>query len=557
MRTLRRRQFLLAGLFWLLLHGASVRANVYATDIKLNGSLDAGIIVPGGSLTISYILNETATAGVSVRIYSGAEVIKTFTATNGLAGTFAGLNSFQWDGTTSNGVTVSPGVYTVSITAAAEGYSAWTSITDDSTNFSVFYPSGIAVNKNTNSPYYGRVFVGNCATGGNPTLPAGIFKYNADGSLADEGECVTNYPWSGGGYVNPSPWKMGVSGEDRLYVDDWTAGGVVVSFDQVLSTNCLPVLTPENYPYPTILLSGPCVLGAGLNTQILMADINVASADGLGVLRWYLTSDGEAATNDTGTVIIATGGGSDLNAAPYDTAVDTNGNIYVIQRIDESSQVPPINDTNSMRLLCFPPYQNGSPPETKSLWQVGSDDPRLENAYGVAVNPAATFVAVASRGVGPDSSSPAYGGLSIFLATNGALVTNINQDLKGSTNQQMVAVAWDNAGNLYAAEWTESVWRVYSPPGSNQATTVAVPVIQALNALLPPALSGPKCALAAPALSFSLLGQNNVTYLIEQSPDLINWIPIATNYSPNPDRAISVPLPPADTQDFYRAVVAP
>ncbi|MGP8236081.1 MAG: FlgD immunoglobulin-like domain containing protein, partial [Limisphaerales bacterium] len=538
--------------------GASVRANVYASDIKLNGSLNAGIIVPGGNLTLSYILNENATAGVSLRIYSGANVIRTFTAANGLPGTFAGLNSFRWDGTMSNGVTVSPGIYTVSITAASEGYSSWTAITDDSTNFSVFYPSAITVNRNTNSPYYGRVFVGNCGAGGDPPISVGILKYNADGSPADEGGFGTGgYPWTGGDYFNPSPWKMGVSGDDRLYVDDWTAGGVVLSFDQVLSTNYLPVLGLENYPYPTILLSGPCVLGAGLNTQILMADINVASAGGLGVLRWDLTSNGETATNDTGTQIIATGNGSDLNAAPFDMAEDANGNIYVIQRIDEYSPVSPINDLTSKRVLCFPPYQNGSPAEIQALWQVGGGDPSLENAYGVAVNPPATLVAVAARGEGDDSSSLEYGGLSIFLATNGTLVTNINQDLMGSTNQQMVAVAWDNVGNLYAADWTDSIWRVYSPPGGNQATTAAVPLVQALNALLPPALSSPSYTVVSSELSFSLLGQSNVTYVIEQSSNLLNWTPVATNYSPSPGRAISIPVPSSDDQDFYRAMASP
>ena len=44
----------------------TARANVYASDIKLNGSLTAGTIVPGGSLTISYILNDKATGGVWV-----------------------------------------------------------------------------------------------------------------------------------------------------------------------------------------------------------------------------------------------------------------------------------------------------------------------------------------------------------------------------------------------------------------------------------------------------------------------------------------------------------
>src|SRR5271156_2826765 len=77
---------------------ATARANVYATDIRLNGSLNAGVIVPGANLTISYILNDTATGGVWVRIYSGTNVIQTLASTNENAGTNAGLNSAIWHG---------------------------------------------------------------------------------------------------------------------------------------------------------------------------------------------------------------------------------------------------------------------------------------------------------------------------------------------------------------------------------------------------------------------------------------------------------------------------
>jgi hypothetical protein len=346
---------------------------------------------------------------------------------------------------------------------------------------------------------------------------------------------------------------MAVAADDRLYVDDWSGNGIVLSFDQVLSTNYLPVLRTDNYPYPGVLLSGPCMMGAGAETQIWMADINVASAGGLGVLGWYLGLNGTLATNDTGAVLVGLGGGSDLTAAPYDMAVDSNGDIYVIQRIDEYSGISPINDLSLMRVLCFPPHQSGSPPETKALWEVGSNNPALENAYGVAVDLPASFVAVAARGEGSDPVSREYGGLSIFRATNGVLVTNINQDLTGNTNQQMIDVAWDNVGNLYATEFTESVWRVYSPPGPNQATTAAVPIIQVFKALLPPTLSNP--AGAAGELAFTLLGQSNVTYVIQQSPDLVNWIPIATNYSPGPSRSLTLPM--AGNQDFYRAVAIP
>ena len=34
-----------------------------------------------------------------------------------------------------------------------------------------------------------------------------------------------------------SPWKMAVGGDDRLYVDDYSGQGVVVSFDPTIETN--------------------------------------------------------------------------------------------------------------------------------------------------------------------------------------------------------------------------------------------------------------------------------------------------------------------------------
>ena len=141
--------------------------------------------------------------------------------------------------------------------------------------------------------------------------------------------------------------------------------------------------------------------GAGTNTQVWMADVNPAFRGGLGVLRWYLTSDGEAATNDTGTVIVGLGEGSSLTYAPFDVALGPNGDIYVIQQVSVDGS-PQYQDTDAAhtRLLCFAPYLNGSPPETNAMWQVGSNDPTLENAYGVAVDPSGTFVAVAARGEG-------------------------------------------------------------------------------------------------------------------------------------------------------------
>jgi hypothetical protein len=528
----------------------SARANVYATDIQINGSLQAGVVVPGAPVTISYILNDTA-ANVWVRIYSGAQVVKTFSSDNGGAGTNAGFNAVVWNGTNDNGSAAAEGAYNVSITAASAGYETWTNITDDGTNFQVFYPISITVNKNTSSPYYGRVFVGNGEQGNG--FPNGLLKYNADGSAADEGEFDTSgYDWNGDLYGEPSPWKMDIGSDDRLYVDNWRYQGVVMSFDQVLSTNYLFVLRPDNYPYPAVSLSGLSLFGEGTNMQLFMADVNTTNDEpnpGLGILSWTLNSNGVAASNDIGTVEVTLTNRSDLTEAPYAVSVDLHGNIYAIQR--ETN-----NDSND-DVLRFPADPRGGPPETTAVWKIGGDDPALLENYGVAVDSSATYLAVACRGYGSDSTSFTNGGVSIFLASDGSAVTNITQDAEGYTNQEFFDVAWDKVGNLYTIYGEDSLslcgWRVYSPPGSNQATTVAVPFIQVYHAITPPQLSMPRACMGQ--LNFTLTGQRNVTYVIQQSPDLMNWTPVSTNASPTIANTISVT--PPDTQDFYRAVAVP
>ena len=538
-----RSKLFWVGLLLLCLTGGSVRANVYATDIRLNGSLNAGVIFPGSRLSISYILNDNATAGVSVLIWSGTNVVKSFAATNGEPGTLLGLNSFLWDGTNDDGSAAAGGIYTVSITAASAGYGTWTNITDDGTNFMAWAPRGVSVNRNTNSPYYGRVFVANATTdpsGSGPGAQVGIIKCTADGSQADEGG-FSNGGLSWGSAMYPydySPWKIAISADDEVYIDDYSESGVVYGFDQTISTNqILEVLGMYNYPtnldpYPQ--LSGVCVTGTGTNKEIWMPDYNPNGS--AGILRWEITSSGTVATNDTGVVIVPVTSASPLSNSPYDIAIDSTGIIYAIQFLLPTSEP-------GMVVMSYAPY--AGTPETNALWAIGSGDTNLLEAYGIAVDPTGTLLAVAIRG-GGGSSQLDTGFLNLYSATNGQLLRNL--DTTGG--DQYTDVAWDNVGNLYALDTSAQVWRVYSPPGLNQAKTVAAPFIQRLDALLPPALCDPSCG--AGGLSFTLVGQSNVTYVIQQSPDLVNWNSVATNYSPNPSRPISIPF--ADNQDFYRAL---
>ncbi len=182
-----------------------------------------------------------------------------------------------------------------------------------------------------------------------------------------------------------------------------------------------------------------------------------------GIVRWQLLADGTVSTNDTGTTIVPATNTSPLSMSSYDLAIDSNGFIYTIQQLATNDSVA--------ALMCFPPYEGFQ--ETNAVWSIGTGDPELMYEYGIAVNPSATLVAVAVRGDG-DPESGLTGMLNLYNARDGQFVTNLDQ----TGGDQYTDVAWDNVGNLYALDTFTNVWRVYSPPGTNQATTVSVPLFR-------------------------------------------------------------------------------
>ena len=538
----RRHCLSLVAALFLLLGVRHSKANVYATNIKIDGALTNGWVAPGFPAQISYILNEPASAGVQMEILAGSNVIRSFSATNGQPGTLAGSNAFSWDGTDSRGSNVAPALYSVQITAAASGYSDWTNINAGASNFYVFFPRGIDVNKNTNSLFYGRVFVSN------PNPPdVGIYKFNADGSPADEGAFGSGeWGWAGNFY---SPWKISIGFDDAVYIDDWAGQGTVPVFDQTIGTNLQIAVASDAYPTNTAVeLSGIYVTGHADNQELWATDFE-PGASSLGVFFWTMTNDivpfgGD--TNGLNLFYAISVTNSDLVNVPYDLAVASNRFIYVIQKV-----IAP--DPSVSAVLCFPPWTNGAPAETKALWAVGADDTNYVNAYGIDVSPDGLFVAVAVRGQGTDSESLTNGNLTILSAANGTLVRrfSMTNDFEGN-GSQFADVAWDRVGNLYALDAAASMCRVYSPPGPNQATTVGIEKIEVLSSLQAPQLS--EGTLTTNGFGLWLHGQPDVGYVVQLSTDLLSWTNVATNFDTAADRFITLPST-ADTQDFYRAVV--
>jgi hypothetical protein len=527
----------------------SARANVYATKVRLNGGTTNVALAPGGSVTIGYLLNEPATLGVTVAIKQGASTVRTISLAGGGPGTAPGTNTVSWDGRDNMGHMLGGGTYSVAVTPAASGYTNWTQISSDAnTNNQIWEPRGVAVNVNPSSPFYGRIYMANADAGPNSaTFPGdrvGVLKLQADSSAAEEG-------LYSGGFTRPS--KMEVGADDRVYVNDNYSDyqPTILSFDQTLSTNSeLQVLAAENYPNFQFY-DGPFISGTGTNMQIWMADTGSSFSEG--ILRWDITPDGTVAALDTGTNVVAAGSGTPIDHYPADVAVDRSNRIYTLQYA-VPHLVPPIATPN--RVFRFPAFTNVVETIADWIFSTNDDSDFFAGGYAVAVDPTATYVAASFEGSGGIGGDGTDGFVGVFDAATGTPITTLAP--KNTPKHQFFDVAWDNAGNLYALDQgdptgsDEGLLRIYSPPGTNQAATVAIPVIQMSGTTpIPPVLSEP--VYQGQFVHFTLYGEPNVTYVILASPNLLNWFPVATNTSVFANRDIVLPAPPGHT--YYRAVV--
>jgi hypothetical protein len=527
-------------------------ANVYATNIRLNGGLTNIVVTGGAGVAITYSLNESATLGLTISLNSGATTARTIALTYPGPGTLQGSNYIVWDGL-NNSSNLVGGTYSVSITAASSGFTNWTQTSSETNDlgYHVWAPRGIAVNRNTNSPYYGRVFVANANEGadtaGRLGDRLGIVKLNADGTYAAEGgQSDGGYDWSRGqpAFDGFSPWKLEVGPDDRLYANDFYDQGLIFSFDQLVSsTSIRAVLRSDNYwANSLVYYDGPFISGSPGNMQIWMADTGgPVSSSTAGVRRWNLTPSGIIATNDIGSMIVQPGATGGLDQVPNDMALDSSNHIYTIQDIRDQ-------EDPSWRVLRFPAYTNVA--EINAEWRIGSGDDSMAGAAGIAVDPTSTYIGVAFKGyVG--GSGYTNGSVRVFYATNGASVMTFQ------TNHDHYDVAWDNVGNLYAVDGAvinggAGRWRSYSPPGTNQATTVAVPTVQ-ITIPTPLVLTNPSYSNGQ--FRFTLTGDATATYVILSSTDFVNWSPVATNTSTLAVRQITNNV--SGSRTYFRARLGP
>ena len=485
----------------------SARANVYASNIKVNGVLTGLATVGQGSgATITYILNEPASSGVTIKILSGATLVRSITISGGIAGTTRGLNTIVWDGKNNGNANVAPGNYTVSVSASSSGYLVWTQILTN-TNAKVYWSSGIAVDTTTNSAYYGRVMVANGVTTALNVAPhpVGILKFNADGSEADEGQSAAGNPFVTDPYLSDSCRSLKYGTDDRVYYDDWTGSGRIIACDMIMSSNQV-VLDSANFFGTASGGNWADIDVTDLGTTNAMAWFADGGYPSVGVWCWPLTNNGVADPTFEGINVLASGGAAIPLRSGYGMMIDTAGDIF----LGEVRSNP--TDT-SVKLTCITNWQSASslPIVSENIgWQDGAEsDSVFRSVAAVAIDSRANpkYVSAAFSG--------SSGGLIIVNAADGTVVTNINQNLA----VYYIGTCFDNVGNVYAGNANAATpWEVFSPPGANQATTPAVATIQVTvpMAISNIAVSGGTATIkftgnpSDPASAFKLLSSGTV-----------------------------------------------
>ncbi|NQV42640.1 MAG: lamin tail domain-containing protein, partial [Candidatus Marinimicrobia bacterium] len=429
---MKRSNILIAALTLIFGLATTSYANIYATNLEVS----AEVITTGTTNTtveISFLLNEDSDSGVDVKIYSGTTLVRTIS----LATATKGSNSVTWDGTDDGAVTLSDGDYTFEVVAADDGHSEWTKISDPLKTV-MYSPKGVAVNRNLDSEYFGRVYISNgfAGTSGNSGAfynGKGIFMFDAVQDTVAFAQGVT---W---GSSSESPGKTSIGLDDKIYVTDYSSD-LLYGFDGDMTTP-LNVLEADNR-LTDQYISANWVHGSGADRAIYTADMHYAT--GRGIVKYELGLDNEMPAADTGIDVIQRPNNGYYQS---DVELDAAGNIYFTQFRGVSGQAYP--------LMKYPPYTGTLLTIDDTLWTVPMS---MYGAKGLAIDEATNRVAWANE----------YSGdVIIHDATTGAILDTIitgqgrNKDL-----------AFDAAGNLYTIDNNTEYWNVWSAPdGANSFTT--------------------------------------------------------------------------------------
>jgi photosystem II stability/assembly factor-like uncharacterized protein len=391
---------------------APVSANVYATDLKFSApAVDA--TQPNPSVQLSFRLNEAADQEVRIDIHRADN--DALVRSVSLGPLPRGLNTWTWDLKNDSNVLVATNVeYYFKVYTRGSGYGSWTQISDDNVREVQFeFPRAVDVNKDPNSPYFGRIYVnvarnGTTATG--RTTNNGAFALNADTTDAiGQGDTARD---GAAGWITTStasPYRLIVGPEGKIYFFDWSdehAGVWVAPPD--LSGNWKVLLDPADTqnksgsnPAPVSppaihgSMSTGVVVGKGLNRVLYTVDEdlvvpNDANESSRGSIWMYPIGPLDVPYKQPPTVFWNDDIPNQIWNFNCDLERDADGNFWITQYRS--------NGTDYFSLARIAP--DGNPannyaPTWRSLAQWGSPDPLRNNVAGVAIYEPAKRMATA------------------------------------------------------------------------------------------------------------------------------------------------------------------
>jgi hypothetical protein len=431
--------------------------NVYPTN--LDQSADTFNPSAAESVVLSYLLNEDAT-NVSIDILDNTNsVVRTL---SGLPLT-KGTQTAVWDGKDNSNVTLPDGDYSFRVTSTGVSRSGWEQISTNSTLNNFELPRGVAVNRNPDSPYYGRVYVSNgraLPTAAGRTMADGIYMLNADftdtGIAGGTGPHAGGVDWTLDGTSAASPFKLEVTSDGSLYITGWSDGQSGLwqaDANMVTATEALDNTGRNAGGLNTThgSISDVVVVGSGASRQIYSADEDLAPVRSI---HRYDIGTTTTFTGPPSAVFFdnAANGGKVINSF-NSLARDEDGNFWYSQNrfngTDQSSLFQLDGTTGAILWESLPNL--GSPDPLRGI-QAISYDP-VNNVLALVTN-----ISNATNIIIFDPASKTV--ISQFgFAESGALTTT--------------DVNFDNAGNMYITNRSAERIHVWSPPSAPQPGFVA------------------------------------------------------------------------------------
>lgn len=473
--TGKKAGFVLVGLAVLGLSSAAW-ANVYPSAVSVEVT---GFDNLCGTATISFTLNEEAAGdgvnpGVKIEILDDTEAV---VRTINIGRLGKGRHSYEWDGRDDAGNALPNGDYTARITAADFGYTAWTQVSDDDLHELKFeYPMGVAVNKNVDSPNFGRIYVSVARVGTiyeqTRVTSDGIYVLGADQTdILGQGDAAFagGMDWVTG--TTSSPWKITVAPDDKVYIADWSDGhsGVwrcdanpQVTFEEVLSNTGRQStgLVPGVHGSVAALF----IEGTGEQTKLYTLDEDYPDAAGA-----YSEGRGDIFRYDIGTSlsysqapVVQVDDASNSSGSPYAAGLILNALMDFVRDADGtwwSTQYRSTGqDTAGVPSLMH--WEDGA---TGPIWTSGGKAPDLGGSYGsIAIHDGLDLLALGTYTGNIfliDISDPANPTLSHTIAHSGSTIRDVD---------------FDAAGNLYVVSNSSERLRIYSPPvGANSFATAS------------------------------------------------------------------------------------